>query len=286
LRFFGLDFCLVLTVFCCGDALGNDGPSQVVVWVRAANDLEMRLSPETVPALRDLARNGVSLPRLTRLTAGEIVAALSPLRAALGKEGYRQVGSDREEDGADGASSRLAAKFGEPPPVSEEEKEILRRLREAAGDKAPETTPGTPEAPGTPDASGPAAGEQRAQAVLEGLREGARLVVAVDGDPAGEGAATEAHDRELAAVVRKAGLEGKAGPRRAILLVLIPTTGRPALVAAGAGLKKGRVSRLEPGAEELAAAVARFLGLAEAAPGSASWFAEACLQGPLAGGRS
>ena len=119
----------------------------------------------------------------------------------------------------------------------------------------------------------------RAAAVLALLDEGASLVLTVDSEPPEEGEATTILDRELATIAAETSDRTRAGGRRAILLVLVPRGGRPALIAAGAALRKGRVVGRSMDAADIAAAVTLLLGLPQR-PGdeSAEWFRQTCLQ--------
>lgn len=254
--------------------------SQVLVWVRPANDLEMRLSEKDVPALRTLARNGLCLPRLHPLTPRDVVVSLHRLRKDLGRD-YREIGSaaGRERSGV----SSLVAEFGKPPPVSDEEEEALRRLREAS--KKRTEPPGEPAEEKKPSSSPRDPERQSVSAtvnsVVEGLASNVRLLVASSSTPPEAGEATAALDQALAEIIVETGIE-ESGPedrkRPVIVVILVPADGPPGLIAAGHGIRRGRVSRRQLDAGGITDLVALLLGIPRDSAPDAGWLFETGLE--------
>ncbi|MBN1441495.1 MAG: hypothetical protein JXA90_02250 [Planctomycetes bacterium] len=258
----------------------SDRPAQLVVWIRPASDAEMRLDPESAPALRRLARQGVSFPALAPLAREPLIASLRQLGREISPD-YREVTA--RVDSPEDSLARLLSDLGAPPPISQEEEKALERLRHAIGrengragmqaaakgesgrDDEPASKVAAPEAPGggaaSQDAAEPALIEE---SVLDALSGGARLTLILDGEqPSPESPGDrreEALDRIATSLLAGLARRRKLSASSALLVVLFPEDGPPALIAAGHLLKRGRMLGAALDAREIVAGVRRWLG--------------------------
>jgi hypothetical protein len=238
--------------------------SKVVVWVRPASDDEMRLLPSSSPTLRRLARSGVSLPGLSRVDATEVVRALRELGKSLPKRQFRELGVATKNPEKD-ALSALRRRFGKAPPASKKDAEAVERLREAGGGKGGSVeVDGDSAASATKPRSSPLTKD-----VMDALDDGVRLVLKVESRRPTDATEQRQLDDQLTSLGETIGAFDGLEPV-ALVIVLLPESGRPALLIAGRGVKRARVSRQRPDSDDLAAGIARLVR-ASATKGDPTW---------------
>ena len=208
--------------------LYSQGGTRVFVWVRPASEADLRLSTANAPNLRKLARCGATLPRIAPLDTDILASELRKSGARLPEGKFREIGQKTEavaKASVNDALARLRAKFGKP---KKEEK------------KTPQTSIATP---------------QLANKVFDSFDAGARLVFKAEPSMSASPEHCRELDKRIGEMIAQFGLE-KTGSAVAVVVVLVPASGRPALLAAGSGFKRARVCKGSPGGAELAAGVA------------------------------
>ena len=208
--------------------LYSQGGTRVFVWVRPASEADLRLSAANAPNLRKLARCGAALPRLSTLDAGLLASELRKSGGLLPQGKFQEIGQTAaaaaKPTGGD-ALARLRAKFGKPKKV------------EKAPSQASVATP------------------QLAEKVFDSFDAGARLVFKTEPSMSASADHCRELDKRIGEMITQFDLE-KGGSAAAVIIVLVPASGQPALLAAGSGFKRARVCRGSPGGAEIAAGVA------------------------------
>jgi hypothetical protein len=239
-----------------------DAPG-VLLWLRRASEREIELDETECPALRKLARQGVSFSAVAFTRPAEALEALAGLQEELGEAcAIIEAPAAALAPGEARGMARLIAELGAPPPPSEEEASSLARLRKASGAEPAARKPRGRVAAETHPA-------EIGRHALRLLETGKRLVAVVE--PAG------GEDVERDASVAAA-LEAASAGRCTLLLLLLPERGSPALIACGPGLKQARVLRQRLGAGDLAAGIAALLGSASAGESVPRWIEAALLE--------
>lgn len=241
--------------------------SKVIVWVRPASEDEMRLTPSSSPSLRRLARSGVSLPGISRVSDAEVVHALREFGKSLPERQFREIGVVGKASDND-ALAALRKRFGKPPPASKKDAAAVERLRKAGGGKGGR---GVEIAGGSATSGTTRRSSRLAKDVIGALDDGARLVLKVESRRPTDATEQRELDDRLASLAETIGaFDGLE--RVALVVVLVPQSGRPALLIAGQGLKRARVSRQRPDAADLVAGLARLVRAAAAVKkGDATW---------------
>jgi hypothetical protein len=220
-----------------------DGPlfsqagTRLFVWVRPASDADLRLSKSSAPNLRKLARCGAALPRLSSLAADTLAAEMRKSGGLLPQGKFSELGQKaaaKTPSAAESALARLRAKFGKNKP-------------EAA--KPSQTSAATP---------------QLVNKIFSSFDKGARLVFKAEPSMTATADHCRELDKRIGEMVSQFDLE-KDGGDIALLVVLVPASGQPAMIAAGNGFKRAKICKGSPGAAAIAAGIT---GLVD--PGSKS----------------
>ncbi len=264
--------------------------TQVVVWIQAASEKAMRLSRTEAPSLRDLARKGISFPKLGLVVRDTLTKHLRATGKELGKA-YREISIG--EPSKDDPLAKLISQLGKPSPVSEKEKKAFERLR-AASEPTSDGSPAAkrekkPRAKTNAKRDRKTKPAERAdQKVLKALATGARLVTLVDTLPANVEDKTRDRNFLISRIARAtfSGWGGRGNPshRSYLFVVLIPETGSPALLMAGHALKRGRFFNRELDSEDIVAGVKALLASSSKRrlEGLPDWLSEAHLSAAFA----
>ena len=239
--------------------------NRIVVWVRPAASDEMLLAPDSSPALRNLARDGVSLPSVSRIDGAELVGALRALGKSLPDRQFHEIGAAGPKL-ADDPLAALRRRFGKPPPASRKDADAVKRLRKAGGEGGNlDVDDGSSGSKARPRSGG------LAEAVTDAFDDGARLVLKIDSSGPTDATGKRRIDGLLASLSQA--LDSFDGVERvALVVVLLPENRRPAVLIKGSGFKRARVSRQRPDATDFAAGLARLLRADNAAKkGDATW---------------
>lgn len=211
--------------------------TRLFVWVRPASEADLRLSKSSAPNLRKLARCGAALPRLSSLAADALAAEMRKSGGLLPQGKFSELGqaaAPAKAPATAGALARLRAKFGKP---------------KNAAVKPAQTSAATP---------------QLVNKVFSSFDKGARLVFKAEPSMTVSADHCRELDKRVGEMVSQFELE-KDGGDIALLVVLVPTTGQPAMIAAGSGFKRAKICKGSPGAAAIAAGIT---GLVD--PGSKS----------------
>ena len=227
---------LLLGLLVSGPLFSQAG-TRLFVWVRPASEADLRLSKSSAPNLRKLARCGAALPRLSSLAAGALAAELRKSGGLLPQGKFSELGqavAAANAPAAGGALARLKARFGKPK-----------------GDdvKPAQTLAATP---------------QLVNKIFSSFDKGARLVFKTEPSMTATAEHCRELDKRIGEMVSQFDLE-KGGGDVALLVVLVPASGRPAMIAAGNGFKRAKICKGSPGAAAIAAGIT---GLVD--PGSKS----------------
>ena len=235
-RFLGFTgiFPVLLLAILTSQPLYSQAGTRVFVWVRPASEADLQLSAKDAPNLRKLARCGAALPRLGSIDAEVLASELRKSGASLPEGKFRELGQKAGGDGkppVSDALARLRAKFGKPKAPKTVEK------------KAPQTS---------------AATAKLVSNVFSSFDGGARLVLKKE--PAMTASAEHCRelDKRIGEMISEFNL-GINGGEVALVVVLVPATGRPALLAAGGGFKRARICKGSPGGGDIAAGVASLI---------------------------
>ena len=102
-----------------GGPLFSQAGTRLFVWVRPANDADLRLSKSSAPNLRKLARCGAALPRLSSLTADALAAEMRKSGGLLPQGKFSELGQKaaaKTPSATESALARLRPKFGKSKP--------------------------------------------------------------------------------------------------------------------------------------------------------------------------
>ncbi|MEC8934650.1 MAG: hypothetical protein VX958_04240 [Planctomycetota bacterium] len=220
-----------------GGPLFSQAGTRLFVWVRPANDADLRLSKSSAPNLRKLARCGAALPRLSSLTADALAAEMRKSGGLLPQGKFSELGQKAAAKTAPAAGSALA------------------RLREKFGKSKPEATKPSQTSAATP---------QLVNKIFSSFDKGARLVFKTEPSMTATADHCRELDKRIGEMVSQFDLE-KSGGDIALLVVLVPASGQPAMIAAGNGFKRAKICKGSPGAAAIAAGIT---GLVD--PGSKS----------------
>lgn len=210
--------------------LYSQAGSRVFVWVRPASEADLRLSTADAPNLRKLARCGAALPRLSSLDTNLLAAEMRKSGALLPQGKFSELGQKAAAAAAPaegGALARLRKKFGKPK------------------DKDTASKPATTSV-ATP---------QMVSKVFDSFDAGARLVFKTEPSMTASADHCRELDKRIGEMISQFDLE-KGGGDVALLVVLVPTSGRPAMLAAGNGFKRAKVCKGSPGVTAIPAGIA------------------------------
>ena len=227
---------LLLGLLTSGPLFSQAG-TRLFVWVRPASEADLRLSKSSAPNLRKLARCGAALPRLSSLATDALAAEMRKSGGLLPQGKFSELGQaavTANAPAAGGALARLKARFGK-----------------SKGDdvKPPQTLAATP---------------QLVNKIFSSFDKGARLVFKTEPSMTATADHCRELDKRIGEMVSQFDLE-KGGGDVALLVVLVPASGRPAMIAAGNGFKRAKICKGSPGAAAIAAGIT---GLVD--PGSKS----------------
>ncbi|MEM7233694.1 MAG: hypothetical protein AAF517_16075, partial [Planctomycetota bacterium] len=295
---FGL-FALGLLVTHSAVAVANESPEakkgaserlprrDVIVWAREIGDAsELTLSKER-PILRDAVVRGFVIPRLEGLDLRDLVARFRKVGVAQRKEfhsldvfGAIADAKEAKKKDRDNAIDDLLGKLETEAKRRREEKEKKEQsaseklrdelLRDPKESKKDETADG--KATTQPRAEKIASPHPVADFVGASLRKRARWILITEGLRGVDGVAPtktprsrETIELELKEMIRHIlavpdRVKGRT-PDRVLLLLLVPKSGAPTLVARGHSISKGRVSRRPLGAPEIEAGLRALLGM-------------------------
>ena len=220
-----------------GGPLFSQAGTRLFVWVRPASDADLRLSKSSAPNLRKLARCGAALPRLSSLASDALAAEMRKSGGLLPQGKFSELGqaaAAANTPAAGGALARLKARFGK-----------------SKGDdvKPAQTLAATP---------------QLVNKIFSSFDKGARLVFKTEPSMTATADHCRELDKRIGEMVSQFDLE-KGGGDVALLVVLVPASGQPAMIAAGNGFKRAKICKGSPGAAAIAAGIT---GLVD--PGSKS----------------
>lgn len=224
-------FPVLLLVMLTSLPLYSQSGTRVFVWVRPASEADLQLSTKNAPNLRKLARCGAALPRLGSLDAAVLASELRKSGARLPEGKFREIGQKTSAGDAPAVSdalARLRAKFGKPKAPKPAEK------------KSPQTS---------------AATTKLVSKVFDSFDGGARLVLKKEPKMTASADHCRELDKRIGEMISEFKLE-EGGGEVALVVVLVPATGRPALLAAGNGFKRARICKGSPGDADIAAGVA------------------------------
>ena len=227
---------LLLGLLASGPLFSQAG-TRLFVWVRPASEADLRLSKSSAPNLRKLARCGAALPRLSSLATDALAAEMRKSGGLLPQGKFSELGQaavTANAPAAGGALARLKARFGK-----------------SKGDdvKPAQTLAATP---------------QLVNKIFSSFDKGARLVFKTEPSMTATADHCRELDKRIGELVSQFDLE-KGGGDVALLVVLVPASGRPAMIAAGNGFKRAKICKGSPGATAIAAGIT---GLVD--PGSKS----------------
>ena len=227
---------LLLGLLASGPLFSQAG-TRLFVWVRPASEADLRLSKSSAPNLRKLARCGAALPRLSSLATDALAAEMRKSGGLLPQGKFSELGQAApaaSTPAAGGALARLKARFGK-----------------SKGDdvKPAQTLAATP---------------QLVNKIFSSFDKGARLVFKTEPSMPATADHCRELDKRIGEMVSQFDLE-KGGGDVALLVVLVPASGRPAMIAAGNGFKRAKICKGSPGAAAIAAGIT---GLVD--PGSKS----------------
>ena len=227
---------LLLGLLASGPLFSQAG-TRLFVWVRPASEADLLLSKSSAPNLRRLARCGAALPRLSSLAAGALADEMRKSGGLLPQGKFSELGQAApavNTPAAGGALARLKARFGK-----------------SKGDdvKPAQTLAATP---------------QLVNKIFSSFDKGARLVFKTEPSMPATADHCRELDKRIGEMVSQFDLE-KGGGDVALLVVLVPASGRPAMIAAGNGFKRAKICKGSPGAAAIAAGIT---GLVD--PGSKS----------------
>ena len=227
---------LLLGLLASGPLFSQAG-TRLFVWVRPASEADLRLSKSSAPNLRKLARCGAALPRLSSLATDALAAEMRKSGGLLPQGKFSELGqaaAAANTPAAGGALARLKARFGK-----------------SKGDdvKPAQTLAATP---------------QLVNKIFSSFDKGARLVFKTEPSMTATADHCRELDKRIGEMVSQFDLE-KGGGDVALLVVLVPASGQPAMIAAGNGFKRAKICKGSPGAAAIAAGIT---GLVD--PGSKS----------------
>ena len=227
---------LLLGLLASGPLFSQAG-TRLFVWVRPASEADLLLSRSSAPNLRKLARCGAALPRLSSLATDALAAEMRKSGGLLPQGKFSELGQaavTANAPAAGGALARLKARFGK-----------------SKGDdvKPAQTLAATP---------------QLVNKIFSSFDKGARLVFKTEPSMTATADHCRELDKRIGEMVSQFDLE-KGGGDVALLVVLVPASGRPAMIAAGNGFKRAKICKGSPGATAIAAGIT---GLVD--PGSKS----------------
>ena len=227
---------LLLGLLASGPLFSQAG-TRLFVWVRPASEADLRLSKSSAPNLRKLARCGAALPRLSSLATDALAAEMRKSGGLLPQGKFSELGQaavTANAPAAGGALARLKARFGKP---------------EGDDVKPAQTLAATP---------------QLVNKIFSSFDKGARLVFKTEPSMTATADHCRELDKRIGEMVSQFDLE-KGGGDVALLVILVPASGRPAMIAAGNGFKRAKICKGSPGATAIAAGIT---GLVD--PGSKS----------------
>ena len=227
-------FPVLLLAILTSQPLYSQAGTRVFVWVRPASEADLQLSAKDAPNLRKLARCGAALPRLGSIDAEVLASELRKSGAGLPEGKFSELGQKAAEDGKPAVSdalARLRAKFGKPKTPKVVEK------------KAPLTS---------------AATAKLVSNVFSSFDGGARLVLKKEPTMTASAEHCRELDKRIGGMISEFNL-GISGGEVALVVVLVPATGRPALLAAGGSFKRARICKGSPGGGDIAAGVASLI---------------------------
>ncbi len=224
-------FPVLLLAVLFSEPLYSQTGTRVFVWVRPASEANLQLSAKDAPNLRKLARCGAALPRLGSIDVEVLASELRKSGASLPEGKFRELGQKAAANGKPAAGSalaRLRAKFGKPKAPKTEDK------------KAPQTS---------------AATAKLVSNVFSSFDGGARLVLKKEPTMTASAEHCRELDKRIGEMISEFSL-AKSGGEVALVVVLVPATGRPALLAAGGSFKQARICKGSPRGADIAAGVA------------------------------
>lgn len=250
-------FPVLMLVILTSLPLYSQSGTRVFIWVRPASEADLQLSAKNAPNLRRLARCGAALPRLASLDAGALASELRKSGASLPEGKFREIGTQ--------AGSAAGPSKG-PPSASD----ALARLREKFGKPRVPKTPENPNIPEKKSVQTSAATTKLVSKVFNSFDGGARLVLKKEPKMTESDDHCRELDKRIGEMISEFNLE-KGGGEVALVVILVPTSGSAALLAAGNGFKRARICKGSPRTADIAAGVTGLIDPGSKTTANWSW---------------